>query len=62
MAAVKITGSRIASGLGMGSARIGGDAPEWRSAVRRIEPHQVDAELHRIQSGALRRDKEEVEA
>jgi len=45
---VKIVGSRIAPGLGMGSARVAGPIPEWLEAVRPIEPHQVEPELQRI--------------
>jgi len=47
---VKITGSRIAPGLAMGSAWFVGHTPEWRHAVRRIEEHEVEAELRRIQT------------
>ena len=48
MAEVKLAGSRIAPGLGMGTAWLAGDTPEWRPAVRRLEPHEVAAELRRI--------------
>src|SRR5436190_12492290 len=44
--AVKVTGSRIAPGLGMGSSWFVGQTPEH--AVRRIEERDVDPELHRI--------------
>ena len=47
--AVKFTGSRIAPGLGMGNARFVDHTPERRRTVRRIEPHEVEPELHRIQ-------------
>ncbi len=44
---VKLTGSRIASGLGMGRAWLVGRTPEH--TARPIESHEVDAELRRIQ-------------
>jgi len=47
-AEVKLTGSSIAPGLGMGTARLAGDVAESHHAVRRIEPHEVEPELHRI--------------
>lgn len=48
--AVKIIGSRIAPGLGMGSAWLVGHTPEWRHAVWPIEPHDVEPELQRIRT------------
>jgi phosphoenolpyruvate-protein phosphotransferase len=44
---VKLSGSGIAPGLGMGRARFVGRTPEH--AARRIQPHEVEAELRRIQ-------------
>ena len=45
--AVRVTGSRIAPGLGMGRAWFVDRTPEH--AVRRIEDHEVEPELRRIQ-------------
>lgn len=57
--AVTVTGSRIAPGLGMGSAWFVGHTPEWRRVVRRIEQHEVEPELRRIQM-AFDRTREEL--
>ena len=55
--AVKVTGSRIAPGLGMGRAWFVDHTPEH--AVRRIEDHEVEPELRRIQM-AFEQTREEL--
>lgn len=57
--AVKVTGSRIAPGLGMGNAWFVGQTPEWRRAARPIEQHEVEPELRRIQM-AFERTREDL--
>ncbi len=49
MAEVKLVGSRIAPGLGIGPAWLVGDTHEWRHGFRQIEPSEVETELRRIQ-------------
>jgi phosphoenolpyruvate-protein phosphotransferase (PTS system enzyme I) len=53
----KVIGSRIAPGLGMGRAWFVGRTPD--QAVRRIEQHEVESELRRIQL-AFDRTREEL--
>ena len=48
-AEVTLTGLRIASGLGMGSAWVVGDRLECRGDAHSIDPHEVEREWSRIQ-------------
>src|SRR5713101_2978336 len=49
-AGTRLTGWPISSGLGMGSARVGGDLLECRGEVHRIAPHEIEREPSRIRS------------
>ena len=59
MTVVRLAGSGVAPGLGMGSAWFLGHNPEWRRAIRRIEEHEVEPELRRIEM-AFDRAREEL--
>ena len=48
-AEVTLSGSRIATGLGRGSAWVVGDRLECRGEAHQIEPHEVEREWSRIQ-------------
>ena len=48
-AEVTLSGSRIATGLGRGSAWVIGDRLECRGEAHQIEPHEVEREWSRIQ-------------
>ena len=44
----RITGLRIAQGLGMGNARVVGDILQCRGSARRIDAEEIEPELNRI--------------
>src|SRR5215475_269216 len=47
-AEVTLTGLRIASGLGMGTAWVVGDRLRCRGDAHRIDPHEIEQEWSRI--------------
>ena len=48
-AELSLSGTRISPGLGSGTAWVAGDILDCSAEAHRIEPHQVDAELGRVQ-------------
>src|SRR5438445_6191617 len=48
-AELSLSGTRISPGLGSGTAWVAGDILDCSAEAHRIEPHQVDTELGRVQ-------------